>query len=64
MDTTTDGSTIICLDTDKPVAYTTRLLAKYYKHIDDYNNKVKNNLKSNKINKEKEKDNNKIIKKK
>lgn len=60
MNTTSDGSTSICFDNEKPVAYTTRLLAKYYKHIDNYNNKLKSNLKSNKA-KEKE---NKIIKKK
>jgi hypothetical protein len=47
MNTTTEGS-------DKPVAYSSRLLAKYYKHMDNYNKKLKgilntkkNNIKSN-----------------
>ncbi len=39
MNTTTEGS-------DKPVAYSSRLLAKYYKHIDNYNKKLKSNLKT------------------
>lgn len=51
MNTTTEGSASMYVDSDKPVAYSTRLLAKYYKHIDNYNKKIQGNLKSKPNNK-------------
>ena len=59
INSTIDGSSSMILETDRPLPYTKRLLAKYHKYIDDYNKKnylnssLNNSLNSSKLNESK-----------